>query len=296
MRLSRHTPVLLKETLEFLKVTPGEAYLDATVGGGGHSEAILKKGGVVFGLDQDPQQLEIAKRRLEKACPAGVWQLKRGNFSQLKRLAKAFGQTAFAGILFDLGLCSDQLADAQRGFSFQEDGPLDMRMDPSLAVTAADLVNGLSKGELNVLFKRLGEEQLALAVADRIVRTRRRKPIKTTLQLARLVVDVYAQHRRKTKIHPATKVFQALRIAVNDELNALREALPQAVELLKPGGRLVVLSFHGLEDRIVKNFFKQEAREGRLKILTKKPVVPSPQEVEQNPRSRSAKLRCSEKL
>lgn len=296
-----HQPVLLKEAIEFLNIKPGEAYLDATLGGGGHAQAIIEAGGQLFGLDQDPLALNLTRGRLKNACPDGFWQLELGNFAHLKKAVQAFKVKTFKGILFDLGLSSDQLADQERGFSFQIDSPLDMRMDPELKVTAADLIKVLNKGELNELFKKLGEEQRALRIADAIVRAREQAPIKTTKQLADLIISLVSRQAagankgRRGKIHPATKVFQALRIAVNDELNNLKTALPQAVELLKPKGRLVVISFHGLEDGIVKRFFKSE-KDKKLKILTKKPLQPSLAELRENRRSRSAKLRAAERL
>lgn len=209
----------------------------------------------------------------------------------MREAAKDWQITNFSGILMDLGLSSDQLADETRGFSFSGDQPLDMRADPNLSVTAADLINGLNKGELNELFTKLAEEQHSLAIADRIVCARRQQKINRTGQLVK-IIEV-ATGNRYSRINPATKVFQALRIAVNDELNNLKEVLPQAVELLKPGGRLLVISFHSLEDRIVKNFMKDNQM---LKILTKKPIISSTDEVNINPRSRSAKLRVAEKI
>ena len=275
--------------IESLQVKPGEAYLDATVGSAGHSFEIVKHGGRVFGLDIDPAALERAQNRLQ-TCPGADFSLKKLNFGQLAVAARDWQIHAFDGILFDLGLSSDQLADAHRGFSFLQDSPLDMRANPDLAVTAADLVNGLNKGELNELFQKLGEEPHSLAIADAIVHARVKQPITTTGQLVKIIESAT---RRRGRINPATKVFQALRIAVNDELNNLKVALPQAVTLLKPGGRLLVISFHSLEDRIVKNFMKENQN---IKIIYKHPVKPSREEVLANPRSRSAKLRVAEKL
>ncbi|MCX6816324.1 MAG: 16S rRNA (cytosine(1402)-N(4))-methyltransferase RsmH [Candidatus Beckwithbacteria bacterium] len=285
-----HQPVLLHEVIDSLQVKPGEAYLDATIGSAGHAVEIVKRGGRVFGLDVDPAALERARNRLH-SCPGADFKLTKRNFGQLEAAAKDWQISAFSGILFDLGLSSDQLADDQRGFSFLQDSPLDMRADPDLAVTAADLVNGLNKGELNELFQKLGEEPRALAISDEIVHSRARQPITTTAQLVKIVKE--AVGGRYQRINPATKVFQALRIAVNDELNNLKAALPQAVALLKPGGRLAVISFHSLEDRIVKNFMKDNQN---LKILYKHPVKPGREEILANPRSRSAKLRVAIKL
>lgn len=284
-----HQPVLLQKTINALKITPGEAYLDCTLGSAGHAVEIIKKGGKLFGLDVDPAAIKRAKARLEK-IPNAYFRLKTLNFSQLKLAAQSWKLTSVAGILLDLGLSSEQLADTARGFSFMTAAPLDMRADPNLTVTAADLINGLTKKELNDLFKKLGQEQYSLAIANGIVRTRREKRISSTLELAQLVARVKP---RRGKLHPATKVFQALRIAVNDERNNLKVVLPQAVDLLKPGGRLAVISFHSLEDRIIKHFIKNNQN---LTNLTKKPIQPTQSEIANNPRARSAKLRIAQKI
>ena len=273
-----------------MQVKPQQAYLDCTLGSAGHALEIIKRGGLVYGLDIDPEALKRSKERIFKAYPNAFFKAKLENFSQLSSVAQEFGLTAVAGILLDLGLSSEQLADPNRGFSFNLDAPLDMRASPDYQVTAADLLSGLNKGELDELFTKLGEEQHSLSIADLIIRTRLEKPITTTKQLAEIVMKA-VKFRGKT--HPATKVFQALRIAVNDELNNLKAVLPQAVALLKPGGRLAVISFHSLEDRIVKNFIKNEKK---LINLTKKPIMASNEEITANPRSRSAKLRVVEKI
>jgi len=295
----KHRSVLLKESIELLAIKPGEKYIDATVGGGGHAEAILKKKGIILGIDQDPEAIEAAGEHLASACPVPRlreldvrYRLARGNFSQLKEIAFKEGFDKVGGILFDLGVSSYQIDTANRGFSFDRSGPLDMRMDPDLKVTAADLINGLTERELNELFSKLGGERLAGRLAQAICRARRLEPIKTTVQLAEII---RRSKLRKGRLDPATKVFQALRIAVNDELNNLRLGLPQALELLTEGGRLVVISFHEGEDRIAKQFFKEQAGEGKLTVLTKKPLRSSREEVEENPRSRSGCLRGAEK-
>jgi 16S rRNA (cytosine1402-N4)-methyltransferase len=258
-----HTPVLLNEVIEFLGVKPGEKYIDCTFGGGGHSRAIEKAGGIVLGIDQDP----------EAQAPI------HGNFAHLKEIATKAGFTQVAGILFDLGVSSHQLETAERGFSFNRSARLDMRMDPVMqTVTAADLINAGGERELANLFWRLGEERASRIIARAVVASR---PILTTDQLAEIILRVKG---RSGGIHPATKVFQALRIAVNDELENLRLALPQAWELLKPGGKLIVISFHSLEDRIVKDFMK-----------TGKLIKPTGEEIRANPRARSSKLRVMEK-
>lgn len=301
-----HTPVLLKETINYLNVQPGEKYIDATLGAGGHSIEIIKKGGQVLGIDHDPQALDEAKKRLKSAYPparktSGLaqkpYQLTRGNFKNISKIASHYSFSPVSGILFDLGASSHQLTSKHRGFSFQENSDLDMRMDPDLAVTAKDLVNALGRKELHALFTRFSQEKRARAIAAAIVRTRRQNPIQTTKELADIVAGVYKHTYKKggkRRLHPATKVFQALRIAVNDELNSLEAALPQALKLLKPNGRLVVISFHEGEDRIAKQFIKQNKTE--LESLTKKPITPSIEEINQNPRSRSAKLRAAAKI
>lgn len=282
-----HEPVLLREVLNFLSPKPGKIIVDATVGTGGHAEAILAQGAKVIGIDQDPQSLELARERLR---PFGESFLPvRGNFRNLREILFGLGVTKVDGILFDLGLSSFHLSQPERGFSFQHDGPLDMRMDPDNPRSASDLVNGLPEKELARILREYGEERYAERIAREIVKSR---PIRTTGELARIVARCYPPGNYR--IHPATRTFQALRIAVNDELSALREALPQALELLAPGGVLCVIAFHSLEDRIVKRFLREEARAGRVKLLVKKPVRPSPEEVARNPRSRSARLRAAQ--
>jgi len=297
-----HKPVLLKEAIEFLAVKSGEKYIDATVGGGGHSEAILKSGGILLGIDCDPEAITAARRRLSSACPlrhrvgAGAsWRLVRGNFGDLKEIALKNDFFPVAGILFDLGVSSHQLETDYRGFSFNLKGPLDMRMSLDLKVTAADLINCLSENELAEIFFKFGEEKHSRRIARAICRARRLAPIKTADELAKIILRSRPRRGRFDRTHPATRCFQALRIAVNDELNNLKKALPQALEILKPGGRLVVLSFHSLEDRIVKNFLREKSKEGKIKILTKKPIGPTEEEIKENPRSRSGKLRAGEK-
>ena len=291
-----HEPVLLKEALTYLNVRRNKKYIDATVGGAGHAIEIVKRGGVLLGLDVDPDAVEEAKRKMEDRrwktdSEDGRWGLERGNFKDIERIAKENDFYPVAGILYDLGMSSHQLEKSGRGFSFQKNEPLDMRADPDLGVTAADLVNSLSEKELVQLFEKYGEEPRARAAAGAIIRSRWDKPIRTSAELADIVAQVVREPR---KTHPATKVFQALRIAVNDELNNLQSSLPPAFGLLEPQGRLVVISFHSLEDRIVKNFARGFS-EDRGKILTKKPVTPSVEEVEANPRARSAKLRAIER-
>jgi len=288
-----HQPVLLNEAIKLLNIKKERKYIDATVGGGGHAEAVLKTGGRVLGIDWDPEAVRYAKEYLKKACPDTSWKIARGNFANLEEIANKEGFGKVSGILFDLGVSSYQLKTSERGFSFQKDASLDMRMDPRLAITAADLLKVLSKKQLNVLFTRFAQEKRARAIADAIVRARRIKPIETTKELVDLVTSVYGGKRKIRAIHPATKVFLALRIVVNSELENLKVVLSQALDLLKPNGRLVVISFHESEDRIVKRFLKNEKK---IQILTKKPITPSEEEIRINPRSRSAKLRVGEKI
>ena len=290
---SFHQPVLLKEVVEGLKVKKDGKYLDGTVGGGGHAQAILKLKGKILGIDCDSEALNHAREFLSStACPAS-WRLVKGNFKDLARIARENDFVPVDGVLLDLGVSLYQLKTSERGFSFNLEGPLDMRMDADLKVTAADLINGLNRGELEELFWKLGEERSARRLAEAIVENRRLKPISTSQQLVEIILKVKP---RRGKIHPATQVFQALRMAVNDELNNLKEALPGALEILKTGGRLAIISFHSGEDRIVKYFLREKTEEGKLIIITKKPISPNWEEIKENPRSRSAKLRIGEKI
>lgn len=304
--LTSHTPVMANEVLQILAPHAAGRYIDATAGGGGHSWLLLRASlpdGRVLSLDADPMAVERVRSRLAEFGARSV--VVQANFRQLEAVAVAHGFTAVDGLLMDLGLSSDQLANTRRGFSLMEDGPLDMRFDPASPVTAADLVNNLTASDLADLLFRYGDERFSRRIAKAIVAAR---PIRSTSELARIVSGAVG---RRESIHPATRTFQALRIAVNDELGALSDALPQAVELLRPGGRLVVVSFHSLEDRIVKEFMRREAQDclcppdflvctcghkASVRVLTKKPITPSADEVAENPRSRSAKLRAAEKL
>ncbi len=296
-----HRSVLLGEAVEALRVKKGKWYLDCTLGDGGHSLEILRQGGKVVGIDVDPEALERAKERLEDLGFLGNTVLVQGNFRDIKNLIKQTDtvESKFDGAVFDLGVSSLQLETPQRGFSFGKLGPLDMRMDPTLSVQALDLLNGLSRKELYELFYSLGEEKYSKRLADTLVRAREVKKvtgdrlqgtgIRTTEDLARIIEKTVGG--RKEKIHPATRVFQALRIAVNDELGALKEGLEDVADLIKKDGRVIVISFHSLEDRIVKNTFRQWALAGVGEVLTKKPIVPTDVEIGRNPRSRSAKMR-----
>jgi 16S rRNA (cytosine1402-N4)-methyltransferase len=288
-----HIPALLEETIEALAVQPGGRYIDCTLGAGGHAAAILDRsspGGQLLGIDADPEAITVARARLE--AYSGSTLLINENFANLKAVCIKYDFFPVHGILFDLGLSSLQL-DSSRGFSFQYDAPLDMRLSPTQEVTAADIVNTLSEAELAQLIKTFGEERHSYKIAHYIAQQR---PIRTALQLARTVEQ--ALGGRRGRIHPATKTFQALRIAVNHELEHLESALEQVVDLLGFGSRLVVISYHSLEDRIVKRFMYREASEEKacLRLVNKKVITPSLAEVQLNPRSRSAKLRAAERI
>ena len=294
---SFHKSVLLKEVLDSLNVKKGNKYIDATLGGGGHTVGVLKRGGRVLVLDLDQEAIDYVrdniKHQISNIKFGEQLVLVKGNFKDIEEIAHLNNFDEVSGIIFDLGVSSHQLESAERGFSFQKEGPLDMRMDKDLSVKALDLVNGLTKGELYELFTKLGEERFSRSISNNIIRARGIKSITTTNELARLIEEVYP--RGFKKINPATKVFQALRIAVNDELNNLRQALPSAMRILEKNGRLVVISFHSLEDRIVKNIFNEFEEEKLGVNITKKPVTPTALEIEENPRARSAKLRIFEK-
>ena len=302
-----HAPVMLAEALQGLDVQPGGRYVDCTVGGGGHALAVMEAaapGGLLLGLDADREALETARRRLQ---PYGdSVRLVQANFRELEATCRKTGFVPVHGVLFDLGLSSLQLADPGRGFSFQTEAPLDMRFSDSQTVTAEEIVNRYDERELANLIYRYGEEPASRRIAGAIVRAR---PLKTTTELAGVVSKAAGGGRRK--IHPATRTFQALRIAVNDELGALSSALQQAVDVLGQGGRLVVIAFHSLEDRIVKQFIRRESRDcvcppeapactcehkASLRAVTRRAIRPSQREIQTNRRARSARLRAAEKL
>lgn len=288
-----HKSVLLNQVIGYLKVIPGNKYIDATLGGGGHTFEILKRGGRVLGLDVDNEAIDFVENKIKDSGFRNNLIITKGNFRNIDDLAikNSFGKVD--GIIFDLGVSSHQLDTKDRGFSFKFDTELDMRMDRELGVKALDLLKVLKKGELYELFKNFGEESNALRIASDIVESRRVKPIETTTELERIVLKSIKVN--KAKINPATKAFQALRIAVNDELGALNEALPKALGLLKQNGRILAISFHSLEDRIIKHTYIKWNELGYGEIVTKKPVIPDEDEILANPRSRSAKLRIFEK-
>lgn len=320
--MMHHSPVMLAESLSALEASGGGLFVDATLGLGGHSEAILRASpqAEVIGLDRDAEAIEFAKRRLAEF--GARFQATHTDYRRIKQVLIDRGVTTVVGVLADLGISSYQLDTPERGFSFRgvgrqasdsgesPDAPLDMRMDRSEGVTAADLVNSLSEGELADLIYEYGEERAARRIARRLVQARARAPITTAQQLAELVVSA-VQQKGHWRLHPATKTFQALRIAVNRELDELDKFVADAVDILEPGGRLAVITFHSLEDRVIKQALKYQSgscicppqqldcRCGaarRVEILTRKPTQPSAEEVAQNPRSRSAKLRVCRKL
>jgi 16S rRNA (cytosine1402-N4)-methyltransferase len=306
-----HQPVLVKEVLQYLVPKANENFIDCTLGGGGHAQKILEltgPNGKLLGIDLDPEAIKAAKEKLRSF--GDRVRLVNDNFKNLKQIiAETSGFNQIDGILLDLGLSSYELEDETRGFSFRGSAFLDMRFGAT-EKTAAYIVNQYKEENLTRIFKDYGEERYAKLIAREIVAERKIQPIRTTEQLVKIIENVY-QHKPKLKIHPATKVFQALRIEVNHELANLQEVLPQAIELLAQGGRLAVISFHSLEDRMVKNFLKNEAKgcicppklpictcnhKPSVKILTKKIIIPSLGEIKNNPRSRSAKLRAAMKI
>ena len=306
----QHTTVLLREAVDHLVPRPGGVYLDGTLGGGGHAEEILRRSapdGRLIGLDQDAVAIERCRQRFAALGDRVV--LRQANFRELAAVARELGTARVDGILLDLGLSWFHLRDAKRGFSFLAEGPLDMRMVTRSGATAADLVNSLARGDLARILREYGEEKKANAIAKAIEQARSRGPITSTMQLAEIVSSVFPPYPPR-RVHPATLTFQALRIAVNDELGALRDALEQAVPLLRPGGRIAVITFHSLEDRIVKHTFVEQARpcvcpprmpvcrcgkRAELTIVTRRPVTPSDEEVAMNPAARSAKLRVAQR-
>jgi len=309
-----HLPVLANEVIEMLAPAPGSLHIDATLGGGGHTERILEAAtpdGRLLGLDADRAAIARVEARL-RARFGDRLVLRQANFRELATVAPAAGFGAVDGCLFDLGLSSFQLADRERGFGFRAGGPLDMRFDPNRGVPASELLSTLDTDELTALFRRYGEEPKAPRIARAIVEARRVAPIKTAEELAALIERVLPPNpRQPRRTHPATRTFQALRIAVNEELDALESGLHAALDLLRPGGRLVVLSYHSLEDRIVKRFIQSErrgcvcppelpvcvcGRNPRLRLITRPSLTPTAAEISANPRARSARLRAAERL
>ncbi len=301
-----HRPVLVREAVELLAPRAGALVVDATCGGGGHSAEILRTGADVLALDQDPDAIEFAAEKLAEY--GGRVTLRQANFREAGKVLDELGVVGIGGALLDLGVSSRQLENASRGFSVMRQGPLDMRMDPRRELTAATVINSYSEEDLTRLFRELGEEPAARRIASQLVKLRKTTPFQDTLQLAKAIEKIVWRHGRR---HPATQVFQALRMEVNDELGALEEGLRVLTRRLESGARIAVITFHSLEDRIVKNFFRDRSREWldrpewpepqrnpdfTFRLITTKPVEPGENEQRVNPRSRSAKLRVAERI
>lgn len=307
-----HIPVMVREVIASLRCRAGALYLDCTVGGGGHAEAILQNtapDGLLVGIDTDGEAIEAAEKRLAPFRGRAI--LVKGNFADMDAILTRMNIERADGILIDLGVSSHQLDTADRGFSFTHDAPLDMRMDRSRGRNAYDLIQSLPEAELERILREYGEERMARRIARSIVTKRDTTPVRTTAALAALVIQALPREAARQKIHPATRTFQAFRIAVNDELTGLHRAIADGMERLRPGGRLSVISFHSLEDRIVKNAFRRGekgclcppdlpvcvcGRKPTLKVVNRKPIVPGKEEISDNPRSRSAKLRTAERI
>jgi len=307
-----HQPVMTEEIIHYLNPQLGDLIIDCTLGGGGHSKEFLKRvlpQGKVLGIDLDPLAIKAARQETKNSSRLVI---AKDNFKNLKKIADVHQFDKVNGILFDLGLSSGQLQDQSRGFSFLADGSLDMRFGAQTDLTAEQILNNYSQKELSNIFKTYGEEKLASLISKKIIEIRKQSPITSPNQLVEVITEIYKRkYKGKSKVNPATKVFQALRIVVNQELENLKQALPAAVDLLTLGGHIAVISYHSLEDKIVKEFFKEQSKDcicppktpvcqcnhkKSLKIITKKPVVPSDAEIVENPRSRSAKLRVAQKI
>jgi 16S rRNA (cytosine1402-N4)-methyltransferase len=294
-----HVPVMLQEVLDYLKLKPGQTIVDATLGTGGHALEILKRvtpGGRLIGIDRDENSLSICRQRLAEF--KDNLELVHANFADLDRVLADLGIKNIDGIVFDLGISSYQLRDAQRGFSFQEEGPLDMRLDKSSYISAYDLVNNLNENEISQILWNFGQERWHNRIAHLLVQERRNEPIATTTQLANLVMRAIPHRYRRSyyRIHPATRTFQAVRIAVNRELEVLESTVKKAVDLLKKQARICVISFHSLEDRAIKHTFRALKADGLIDIITAKPLTPGYSEMETNPSSRSSKFRVAERI
>ena len=294
-----HTPVMLDEVLSYLNLSPGDIVVDATIGTAGHAKAILEKilpAGKLIGIDRDEDSLSIARERLRDF--SGSCKLAQGNFIDIDTILKDMGVKKINAILFDLGISSFQLEDPHRGFSFQYEGPLDMRLDRTSYISAYDLVNNLNEDEISALLWNFGQERWHNRIAHLLVQERQRQPIATTSQLASIVIRSipYRYRHRHYRIHPATRTFQAVRIAVNRELETLEIAINKAISLLEKKARMCVISFHSLEDRVAKLSFRKASAEGLVNLITPKPLTPTLSETDANPSSRSAKLRVLERL
>jgi len=309
-----HKPVMLDECIDYLNIRANGVYVDATLGGAGHSSAILKRlgpEGLLIGIDQDQDAIRAAGQKLENVQTQGRYVLYHTNFEKIREVIGMQKLKAVDGVLMDLGVSSYQLDEGERGFSYQQDAPLDMRMNKSEEMDAAWVVNNLSREELTRIIREYGEEKWASRIAEFIVKSRETQKITTTGQLVDIIKAAIPAAARREGPHPAKRTFQAIRIAVNRELEVLEKTLGEIIDFLNPGGRLAVITFHSLEDRIVKQIFKDKAqgcicpgdfpkcvcgRTPQIRILTRKPVTPSEDELERNPRARSAKLRVAEKL
>jgi len=294
-----HIPVLQKEVLNYLNPKPNENFVDCTVGEGGHSLLIVEKilpQGKILGINWDPEAIKNLESRLQNLEFKKNFILVCDNFVNLKKIVKNCNFQP-DGILIDLGFASSQIEESERGFSFQRDEKLDMRYNAQLNdLTAEKIVNNWPQNEITRVLEDYGEERFAKKIASRLVEEREKKPIETTFQLTEMIGKSTPGWYHHQKIHFATRTFQALRIAVNKELDNLSNVLPQTLEILKPSGRIVIIAFHSLEDRIIKNFLKEKSKEGLIEVLTKKPIGPAEEEIRMNPRSRSAKLRAFQKL
>ncbi len=291
-----HLPVLKEEVIKSLEPETNQNFIDCTAGEGGHTFAIIEKtgpNGKVLAIDKDERNIEIIKEKAKSFGLEGRIIAKEGNYADIEEIVEKEGFNDISGIIFDLGISSWHIDESGRGFSFQKDEPLDMRYSTENGITAWEIVNSWPPEEIEIILKDLGEERFAKRISKAIVTRRKEKKIDTASELASLVEKEVPRTKR---IHPATKTFQALRITVNRELENIEKVLPSALELIKEGGRISIISFHSLEDRIAKNFFRQVANEGRVRILTKKPIIPGEDEIINNPRSRSAKLRTAIKI
>lgn len=292
-----HTTVLLQESIDYLNCRPGKIYVDCTLGGGGHTRAILEAigpTGKVVAIDQDQEALQAAKEKLADYSEQLIFI--NNNFGNLSLVLEELAIKQVAGIMFDLGVSSYQLDNPERGFSYQHNAPLDMRMDIEQETTAADLVNNLTVEEIGRIIWQYGEERWSKRIAQFIGEARNRKPLETTGELVEVIKAAIPAGARRQGPHPAKRTFQALRIAVNDELEVFRKAIKAGIPYLEEGGRMCVISFHSLEDRIAKHTFRELKQERTVRVLTTKPILPSEQEVEGNPRARSAKLRAVERV
>lgn len=292
-----HQPVLLAETIELFNPQPGQTYIDATINGGGHAQALAEKvspNGKILGIDWDCDLIELLRIRNQKQGIKNIY-LACDNYAHIKTIAENHGFSKVNGIFFDLGFSSYHIEQSGRGFSFLKDEPLNMRYhanhDDDRRHTAAEIINNSSEKELADIFWKYGEEKFSRRIAKEIVKERRKKPIQTTLELVKIIEKILRYNHHQTRLHPATRTFQALRIAVNGELENLTHALQDSLLLLAPGGKIAVISFHSLEDRIVKIFFKEREKENLLTVIAKKPIRASREEMQKNPRARSAKLR-----